>query len=154
MYKKKSQIPIQKTLIILGFSTIIFITMLLLLFQTTKINIIDDKKLKTQVVISKIFNSNCLSKEYGTIEEKYFNEDNLNNNCFKNLENKINMKLTTNDGRDEIYINQKSEFETKKDFCSAQDSNILCTRMVYPVTYIDNLNKEKTTHLIVEIISA
>ncbi len=153
MYKNKAQIPIQKTLIILGLSTIIFITMLLLLFQTTKVNI-DDKKLKTQIVISKIFNSDCFSKDYATIEEQYFTQDNLNNNCFKNLENDLNLRLSIDMGKNYIYANEESEFTRKKNYCNAPDSNILCTRMIYPITYIDTSNKQQSTHLIVEIISS
>lgn len=149
MFRKKSQIPVIKSIIILLTVVIIITTFLIILLSSSEIQI-DNKKINTQLTMNKILNSGCFSKEYATIEEENFNEERLNE-CFKGIDNSIlfRLKLTNN----MIYAGEENTFNQKKLLCGT-NRNILCTKLIYPITYISNDQKTSIESLTVEIITS
>lgn len=133
---RKANFPLLNTILILLTSTIIIIVYLIALHQMKDIYI-EDKKTRTQIIESKILNK-CFSNEFGVIEESKFTKENLNL-CLKE-DSKIILKISVNNK--ELYLGDKTEFEDKKQFCSNLKSNILCTKLKYPIIY-----KESDTEL-------
>jgi len=150
MFNKKSQFPMIKTLIILFVATIILLTYMILL-SGEKVNI-NDKKLKTQIVIDRIFNNNCFSNEFGFILKDKFTKESLEN-CFvgsKELLIRLNLdseKINPNT----IYYN-KDQFIKMAPLCKFK-SSILCTELKYPILIGDKKSSE-TSILTIQIISS
>jgi len=142
MLKSKfGQIPLLKTIIILLSSSLILIVYIIALNQMQTIHV-EDKKIRTQIIESKLINE-CFSNELGTIESDKFTESNLNS-CFNENTNNIYVKIILEDKTDKIlYIGNKEDFENKMQFCQNQKSNILCTKLKYPIIYKENENELK-----------
>ena len=108
---------------------------------------IEDKKTRTQIIETKILN-NCFSSEFAVIEKSEFTQEKLNQ-CFKE-DSKVLLKITVNNK--ELYLGDETEFEDKKQFCSSQKSNILCTKLKYPVIYKESETELKESILTLLII--
>lgn len=151
MLEKKAYIDVPKIIVITILSAFIFIYFLIVLSQNADLTI-DEKKINTQLVLSKLFNGKCFSEDFATFEESKFTEENLNN-CFKNLNDKTLFRIQVSSSGNYLYPgNSKDEFETKKNYCN-QNSNVLCSRMIYPITFIAKDNSYSTPKLLVEIIT-
>lgn len=146
MKSKKGAIPTLKIIVILLLTTLIFVSYLVILLKTTDLTI-EDKKLQTQIIQNKIFNSDCFSDEYGIIEEKKFTQENLNN-CFENLPTNSAFFININGKR--LFINE-NVYKEKEKFCSI-NSNILCTNMIYPITIKTNSNVYINNTMTIQII--
>jgi len=145
---KKAEIPVFQIITILLMSSIIFISFALILLKVTHIDI-EDKKLQTQIIQTKIFNSDCFSDEYGIIDEKKFDQRNLNK-CFENLE-PVSAFLVNINKENTLYVN-KQAYQQKKELC-AIDSNILCTNMKYPITFKTSNNQLELRFMQIQIIT-
>lgn len=144
---KKGAIPTLKTIIILLITSVIFISFVLILMKTTGLTI-EDKKIQTQIIQNKIFNSDCFSTEYGIIDENKFNQNKFDE-CFKNFPS--NMAFTIQiEKKTPIYVNEQI-YNNLKDYCSI-NSNILCTNMKYPITLKTNSGELKSETLIIQTI--
>jgi hypothetical protein len=155
MIEKKGNVDPLKFILILLITTFIFIFFVVVLFQMSDLSI-DEKKIKAQAVLSKIFNGRCFSQDFATVEEKLFNEKQLNE-CFKNIDETMLFRVSIeNNEREKIskYIyagNNEDKFDDKRSYCI--ESNMLCSKMTYPITYIDKDNQYSSKILVVEIIS-
>ena len=143
---KKANFPLLKTIFILLISTLIIITYLLALHQMKDIYI-EDKKTRTQIIESQIL-SKCFSSEFAVIAHNQFNEQNLNQ-CFKE-DSKVLLKITVNN--EVLYLGDETEFKDKMQFCSSPNSNILCTKLKYPVIYKESETSLKESILTLLII--
>ena len=156
MIKKKGFIDPIKFIMILVITTFIFIFFMLILYQMSDLYI-DEKKIKTQSVLSKVFNGRCFSEDFATIEKNKFNKNTFND-CFNNLDSSILFRISLqNNERQRIskylYAGSYEEmFREKKNYCNLK-SNILCTKMTYPITYIDEEQKHSTKILVFESIT-
>ena len=134
MFKnKKANFMTIKAIIILLISTAILGSLAYNLPKLTNIEI-QDKRLQTQVIQTKIFNSNCFSTEYGIIEEEMFTKENLEK-CFNNAPANLAFFIEINK-KSSLYIHEKS-YQSKANFCglNEEDTNILCSNMKYPITF-------------------
>ncbi len=143
---KKANFPLLKTIFILLISTLIIITYLLALHQMKDIYI-EDKKTRTQIIESKILGK-CFSNEFGVIEKNQFNQKNLNQ-CFKE-DSKVLLKITVNN--EVLYLGDETEFKDKMQFCSSSNSNLLCTKLKYPIIYKESETSLKDSILTLLII--
>lgn len=147
---KKAEIPAIKTIIILLVTTLIFLTFTIILFKTSN-HTIDDKKLETQIIVNKLFNSNCFSDEYGIINEDEFTSENLQE-CFKNLPSDLAFQVKLEGSNSKAIAINPTIFENKIKLCSLQ-SNLLCTDMSYPVTVKTTGGGLKQSNLRIQIIA-
>ncbi|MDA3855405.1 MAG: hypothetical protein PF569_04040 [Candidatus Woesearchaeota archaeon] len=151
MLNKKGNISLGiKTIVMALIIVIIFVTYMIILLQASKVNI-EEKKLKTQLITNKFFTSKCLGNEFATIEDNNYNQD-LLQKCFKNIDNDILFRIQIENKKDFIYSTTKEEFIQKMGLCGITKSNQLCTKMAYPVTYIED-EEYSTETLIFEIIT-
>lgn len=149
MFQKKAQFPVPKMIVILLVTVIIIITLIVTLLQASNLQI-DEKRTKTQLIISKIFYSNCFSEKFATIEENKFNEETLNK-CFNQIESNTLFRVKIKDKGNYLYVEDTKElFNNRKSLCS--NSNLLCTPFVYPITYIDKENNYYSEQIIIETI--
>lgn len=147
MLNKKANFPLLKTFFILLTSTIILIVYLIILNQMQEIHV-DDKKTRTQIIESKILND-CFSNEFGTIEKNKLSQETLNN-CIKENNNVFaNVRF---EGKS-LYIGNSEEFEIKQQFCSNPKSNVLCTKLKYPIVYKESDTEFKQSVLTLLIIA-
>jgi len=144
---KKAEIPVFTTIVILLMSSILFISTAFILLKVSHIDI-EDKKLQTQIIQTKIFNSDCFSDEYGIIDEVKFNQKNLNK-CFKNIEANSAFLIDINKAST-LYVN-KDVYNQREALC-AIESNLLCTNMNYPITFRTQNNKLELRFLQVQTI--
>ncbi|MFW6285693.1 MAG: hypothetical protein ACOC16_00820 [Nanoarchaeota archaeon] len=157
MNYKKSNIDPIKYIIILLMTSFIFIIFILALFQMSDLYI-DERKIKSQLVLSKIFNGECFGNDFATINENKFNQKNLDN-CFKNIDKTILFRVSIEDSEKNklskyLYAGDHyDEFALRRNYCNLKKSNILCSKMTYPITYINKNNDYSTNILVVEIIS-
>ncbi len=157
IFNKKAQFPIIKTFLIMFVTTVILVSFILLLNESSKISI-DERKINQQLVINKIFNSKCFSPEFGVFEESLLNEQELQK-CFDGLETgesnvlfRISMtNYKGNELLDYLYFDEKS-FSDKKNLCGSK-SNYLCSKVSYPVIYRDLDSNEIDAFLVIEILS-
>lgn len=154
---KKSEIPWIKLIVILLITGIILITFIITLSELNNFQI-EDKKLRTKIVINNILDSKCFSEKFATIEKDKFIVENLNL-CLKGLDKNTLVRVILKN-KDLYYdlnydLNQdrsKEEFEYKKNFCGLTKSNILCTKIKFPVIFIEN-NVYKNEFLTLQIIA-
>ena len=148
MLNKKAQLPIQKTLLILIFTTIILISFLIILIPSKNVEI-DDKKIKTQIINKKLLS--CFSEEFNIIEIDKYKQENLDY-CLKNLDNVL-VKINLNEGTYTYLNNAKEDFENKAQIgCKVDKSNLLCTKNQFPTIVKFNENYEIQTLEVVSII--
>lgn len=143
---KKGQVPLLKTIFILLVSTII-----LIIYSSNLSNakyLSDDRKTRTQIVETKILNE-CFSNELGTIKISDFKEETLNY-CFKVDISNIFAKIIVDNK--ELYLGKKEDFENKQQFCSSPKSNLMCTKLKYPVIVEDQNKQPKQSILTLYII--
>ena len=146
---KKAQFPVIKTILIIIITIFILITYIIDL-SSNKI-ILNEQKLNTQLTIKKIFNSNCFSNKYATIELDKFNQEKLDN-CFKGNQKILAKLIIENKNTNPLYIGEKEKFQFKAQLCNSK-SNLLCSKLIYPINIITSKNKQKRTNLILYIIS-
>jgi len=147
---KKGELPALKTILILLVAITILISYLLILISSKNFEI-DDKKIKTQLILKKIISNNCFGKDYATFQEDMFNQNNLDK-CLgtnKNIYVKVYIK-----GKEKLYLNnEKNEFLKRKKTCSfLKKSNLLCSDIRYPITYISSNGKTEMKILIVQLL--
>lgn len=146
--RKKSQIPLIKTILIILITAIILITFIITLSSMNNISI-DNKKINTQITINKILNSKCFSDKFATIDSKLFSQSNFNQ-CFTGINDEILVRIKIENG-ESFYLNEKETlFKQKVNFCST-NTNLLCTQMVYPIIYKRN-NEKEIKKLIIQTI--
>ena len=146
---KYAQIPLLKTIIILLTSTLIIIVYLIALHQMQTLYI-DDKKTRTQIVESKIL-TNCFSKEFALIEKDKFKQETIND-CFADNSNNLYVEIKIDNTK--LYLGQKEDFETKAQFCQNIKSNLLCTKLKYPIILKTNENEYQQKILTLAIIAS
>jgi hypothetical protein len=151
MLENKAYIDVPKTIVITIISAFIFICFIIILAQSADITI-DEKKINTQLVLNKMFNGKCFSDEFATIEASKLTQENLDK-CFQNLNEKILFKIQVSGTGNHLYSgNKENDFELKRNYCH-RHSNVLCTRMIYPITFIDENNAYSTQKIVIDIIS-
>lgn len=153
MYKnKRAEVPWIKLIVILLITSTILITFIIALSQLNHVEI-NDKKLRTQIIINNLLDSKCFSNKFATIEKNKFTQDNLNL-CLSGLEEETLVRVIL--GSQEFYLNEddkntmKNNFDFKKSLCGL-NSNILCSKVKYPIIIEDN-NKYETEVLTIQII--
>ncbi len=157
MFDKKAEVnPVEMIAVILVASLVV-IMYVLILFQANDLQI-DEKKIKAQLVVSRILNSNCFSSDFATIKESEFTQENLNE-CLKGNEG-IWMRMYLSDiefktNGNALYLNNnKDDFLLKTNLCSTNTRSILCNDLKYPVVYLNEQNKPETRILSMQIISS
>lgn len=151
LISKKSEFPLIKVLVIMLVTVIILISYIFILIGY-RISI-NDNKLQTQIIIDKLINNNCFSDQFLQINEKEFNQNNLDN-CLSNInKDKSLIRIKLEDKEPLFLSNRKQEFLDKANLCNLV-SNILCTEMYYPVIFQDNNNKFSSSNLIIQVIQS
>ena len=147
---KKAEFPVIKTVVILIVSVVILLTYTIDL-ASNKINF-DDNKINTQVTLNKIFNSKCIFKNYGIIEENEFNQKRINS-CFNSNKNVLVKLLIPLDMKNNVvYLGSKDEFDFDAQLCNMK-SSILCSKLIYPIILKNSKNEQKNTQLFVYVIA-
>jgi hypothetical protein len=149
MFNKKAQIPVIKTIVIILTTVVIFTTFLIVLIGSSSTPI-NNKKINTQLVVNKLINSKCFSEEFATIENKNFNQNQLNK-CFQGIDNTVLFRIKLS-GKGYLYSGDEETFNQKKILCGT-NRNILCTKLIYPITLISDDDKHNVEDLLVEIIT-
>lgn len=147
MFNKKANFPLLKTLFILLTTTIIIIVYIIILHQMQTVSI-DDKKTRTQIIETKIL-SDCFSDEFGTFEKEKITQNTLNN-CIKENNNIFaNIRFQ----KESLYIGKEEDFKLKEQFCQNSKSNVLCTKLKYPIVYKETDGEYKQSVLTLLIIA-
>lgn len=129
--------------------TIILISFITILVQKSDLTI-DEKKIKTQLIINKVFHGKCFSSKFATIEKSEFIQANLNN-CFENLDESIIFRIRVDQKTNSLYSGDENLFKQKGSLC--QGTNILCSVVSYPINYVTGNNEITHEKLVLEIIS-
>lgn len=150
MLRRKAQTDMLKMIVVGIISAFIFIYFAVLLSSFSQLTI-DETKINTQLVLNKLFNGKCFSDDFATFEKSNLNQDTLHE-CFRNTNEDILFRIKASGETDYLYSSQEDLFNSKKAYCNLE-SNILCTRMIYPITLIDSDGSYSTQRLLVEIIT-
>ena len=143
LHRKKGAVELDLLLLLLTIS-LILITVILILYPVSSNMIeIDEKKLKTQMVVKKLFqsenlmNKKCFFDKFATIKKEDFTQENLDK-CFENQDEKVLFKVKIVGETKYIYGGDKDALEDKISIgaCS-YESNVLCSWVMYPVTFVE-----------------
>ncbi len=154
MFNKKAMTPVMKTLAII-ITTGTIIVFFLVVFSQAGVSI-DDKKLKTQLVLNKLLHSDCIFDPDGFITMDSFTQTRLDK-CFENSDTDLNFLVYITDPNYveipmSLYLqNREAEFSQKRNLCNL-NSNLLCTELRYPVIVKYKENNEILSILAVQII--
>lgn len=149
MLNKKAGIDILSILTIIIVLTVVLMCFIIIFVQKSNLEI-NEKKINSQFVLNNFFYSNCFSKNFSTIEQKKFNQENINN-CFKNFNKNILFRTKIEDKTNFIYFGEKNLFLQKASFCQ-DNSNLECFTITYPINFISNKDIYSYQKLVIEVI--
>lgn len=146
---QSNQIPVLKVIFIILLVTGSFISAILILYPLSSYTI-DERKINTQLVISRSLESNCFSDKYSKLNLNLFTQEKIDE-CFQGITENTLLRIGIDDKY--YYVNdKKDEFNTKANLCS-YSSTILCTQMNYPIILIDEQNKQTLNTIKLQIIT-
>lgn len=154
MYYRNAQAkdPV-KIIVILIVTVAIIFSWILLLVQSQDIHI-DEKKIQTQLIYSKILEPGCFFEEYAIINRDKLNNGNLEE-CVKGFDKigYVEVKLTKSDKNSELgYMHYPSNIDSKEAFslCEFKNANQLCNAVSFPI-FILNSTNSKLEEAVIEI---
>lgn len=147
---KKAVFPVIKTIIIILISVIILLTYVILL-SSNKI-VIDDKKVNTQIIVKKFFESNCFSDKYGIININKINQENIDL-CYTGINRVYGRIQFSSKINDLYYIGNQDNFNLKSSLCTYKLNNVLCSKLEYPIILEDELGNRIESTITFFIIS-
>lgn len=155
LLKKKATIELDLLMLLLLISVILISAIIILYPVSSNMIEIDEKGLKTQIAIKKLFTHGCFFDDDISIRKSDFTSDRLND-CFANIDDadkKTLFRIKLMGSGEYIYAGDKDEFENKITLCQFSKKNTLCSRMIYPITVIEN-GKYTEEKLTLEVITS
>ncbi len=149
---KKAEFPLIKVLVILLISIIILITYIVILSSYSIV--IDEKKIKTQIIQNQLINKNCFSNSFAKINEEEFTKEKFNQ-CLKNINDVKTLVKIKLKNINTFYSNEKKEeFIEKSTYCDYIKTSILCSEIYYPIIFKDKNGIISSENLIIQVIQS
>jgi competence protein ComGC len=160
---KKGNLSVIEVLLVL-FTFVIILYVFVIAINESRSIAIDQKEIKTQIIISKLLNSECLSNSYARVNEEIYSEERVLEECIPNSDESLYLRtfLSDLDRKNAVtsnirYLHSEEIFQQKRNLCSfsnnKENSNILCTQMEYPIIYESLNGDEKPKLLNIQIIA-
>lgn len=132
MYNKKAQASdFLVPSIVRIVAVLAFIITLVIISNNLESFSVDTRKLDSQIITSKILESNCYISEFGLINEEKFLSVSSLDECIENLPNNAFIRVSL-DKVSSIYFPSRESFENEARF-KELDSSLFDSRIFYPI---------------------
>ncbi|NCC71487.1 hypothetical protein EOM09_07985 [bacterium] len=157
--KKAFSFPVLESILVLLSISIILIGFIIIINESRNFAF-DEKKIKTQIAISKLVNGDCIGDEFAIINEKIYSNQDILKECFQGSDERLLIRTSISDLKAESllpdstrYNLDSSLFAQKRNLCTFKSENLLCTQKQIPITFENDKGERSPQLLIIQIIA-
>ena len=149
---KKAGIPVVEIILILLFTTIVFILFAVLIFGGQQVDI-EENHLKAQLISTTVIQNSCVFDEFGYVNSTLLTDVNLQECLGIVSKDKVGVRVVGPGGSALVNSNR---FDRDYARCGIGGSTVSCFDQTFPIRYIaedkNGVKYEKTDLLVVSIV--